>query len=250
MSRPKSLALAVLVAVLTLMISSVALAAPPRGATAAKGHPVSSKPARHKRAKSPPLIPVKAEKLLTRLLKAAAAVASDDRQAAALSERYDTENYKLAQAQISVATLDRQVAVADSELAGAGTRLRHAAVVAYVSGELETVSSEVLSDNESEGQMAQVYSGVALSQLRHALETYRTASKAVHASRIAAVEDARQITASLAKIAALRARAHVLINKAAKKYASISRKLRRLVGRKEFARLFSPLPAGSPYSGR
>jgi len=249
MSRPQSLALAVLVAALTLAISSVALAAPPRGTTSAKAGPAYAKALRHKRPKSFSGVPVKAKPLLTRLLKAAAAVTSDDQKAAALSERYDTECYKATQARLEVAELDRQVVVADSELAGASTRLRRAAVVAYVSGELMDVNAGVLSDDESQGQMAQVYSGIALSQLHHAVAMYTTAAEAVHESRMAAVEDAGQIAVSLAKIAALRARARSLIATAAKKYASISHKLRRLVGRKEFERLFLPSPTGSPYMG-
>ena len=66
---------------------------------------------------------------------------------------------------------------------------------------------------------------------------------------MAAVEDAGQIAVSLAKIAALRAQGTSLIATAAKKYASISHKLRRLVGRKEFDGFSLPLPTGSPYSG-
>jgi len=53
----------------------------------------------------------------------------------------------------------------------------------------------------------------------------------------------------LASLAAVRARALALVRKASARYASISRRLLGLVGRKEFTRLFSPLPSGSPYRG-
>jgi cell wall-associated NlpC family hydrolase len=97
--------------------------------------------------------------------------------------------------------------------------------------------------------MAEVYSGVALSELRQAVGLYRTTSSAAYASRSAAVQSSRQIARTLASLAVVRARARALVRKASGEYASISRRLLRLVGRKEFARLFSPLPSGSPYRG-
>jgi cell wall-associated NlpC family hydrolase len=182
-------------------------------------------------------------------LKTAAVVSSDDERAAALSERYDLENYKLTKVKLDVASLGRQVRVADLRLSAAGVRLRQAAVVAYVTGELGAVNSSLLSDNESYGEMAQVYSGIALGQLRHALALYRAASQAAHASRSLAVENARRIASTLARIASLRAQAMTLTREATKGYDSISRRLRRLVGSKEFTRILFQLPVGSPYKG-
>jgi len=249
MSRPKCLASAVLVAALTLGISSGALATTPRGSGDGTKTTLAPKASRHKPTKSLPKVSAKAERLLKRLLKAAAVVSADNEQAAMLSERYDTEKYKLNRSQLLVRTLDRQVELSDAELTAAGHRLRHAAVVAYVSGELMEVNSGVLSDSESEGQMAQVYSGVALGELHHALGLYRSASEQTHASRAQALATTRQITDTLGGIAHLRARASALIVKAAKQYASISKRLRHLVGRKEFARLFLAWPVGSTYKG-
>jgi cell wall-associated NlpC family hydrolase len=187
--------------------------------------------------------------VLRRLLKVAALVTTDDEKAAALSESYDVEKYKLGKARLQVSALDKRVRIANSELSATGARLREAAVVAYVTGELTDMNASALSDNESEGQMAQVYAGVALGQLRHAVELYRLASEAEQTSREVAVENSRQIARTLAGIARLRTQAQFLIRQAARKYASISRRLRRLVGRKEFARLFLPWPVGSPYKG-
>ncbi|MGO9582917.1 MAG: C40 family peptidase [Acidimicrobiales bacterium] len=251
MSRPKSLALAVAVAVLSLSLPSAALAAQLGSPGAAKTTTVQTRAKRSRPSTTVtlPTVPAKADPLLHRLLKAAALVTADDEKAAALSESYDIEKYKLAKVRLQVSVLDGQVREADLHLSASAARLREAAVVAYVTGELTDVNASVLSDNESEGQMAEVYSGVALAQLHHALVRYRAASSAVHSSRATALESSRRIARSLAAIAALRARARSLIRAAAGKYASIRRQLRGLVGAKEFARLFLPWPVGSPYRG-
>jgi cell wall-associated NlpC family hydrolase len=186
---------------------------------------------------------------LHRLLRAAALVTADDQKAASLSEIYDIEKIKLANARLKVATLDRWVDATDRHLSVARARLRQAAVLAYVSGELTEVDSGLVSENTSYGEMAEVYSGVALSQLYQALGRCRTAAGAARASRSTALENSRQIARTLAGEAEVRARAGALMRKAAGDYSAISRRLLRLVGPKEFARLFSPLPASSPYIG-
>jgi len=195
-------------------------------------------------------VPPKAKPVLRRLLRAAALVSTDNERAALLSERYDVETYKLAKARHEVSALDLQVRTADLRLFSAGARLRGAAVVAYVTGELSSADSNVLVDNQSEGEMAEVYSGIALGQLRRALERYQVASAAEHASRAAALENTRRIAGTLARIAMVRSQARSLMRKASSEYVLISRTLRRLVGRKEFERLlFSPWSAGSAYKG-
>jgi cell wall-associated NlpC family hydrolase len=250
MSRPKSLAVAVVAALLSLSLPTAAFATQPRNAGATNATTARARP---KMSRSPtntlPTVPAKAEPVLRRLLKVAALVTTDDEKAAALSESYDVEKYKLGKARLQVSALDKRVRIANSELSATGARLREAAVVAYVTGELTDMNASALSDNESEGQMAQVYAGVALGQLRHAVELYRLASEAEQTSREVAVENSRQIARTLAGLAGLRTEAQFLIRQAARKYASISRRLRRLVGRKEFARLFLPWPVGSPYKG-
>jgi cell wall-associated NlpC family hydrolase len=239
------------VAVLSLSLPSTALAAQPGSGGAPKTTTVRTRPKKPaaSTAVTLPAVPAKADPLLHRLFKAAALVSADDEKAAALSESYDMEKYKLAKIRLQVSVLDHQVRTADLHLSAAAARLRQAAVVAYVTGELIDVNSNVLSDNESEGQMAEVYSGVALGQLHHALVRYRAASSAVHSSRAIALESSRRIARSLAAITALRARARSLIRVAAGKYASIRRQLRGLVGAKEFVRLFLPWPVGSAYRG-
>ena len=179
MSRPKSLALAGLVAALTLTVSSVALAAPPKGATTSTGT-VSTTPRKSPRATpaTKVRVPAKAERLLKRLLKAAAAVSADDEQVAVLSERYDVYKYKLSRVELDVTTLGLKVRRDDAQLFAAAARLRNAAVVAYVSGELTENNATALLDDQSESQMAEVYSGIALGELTPALGHYRAASRA------------------------------------------------------------------------
>jgi len=245
----------VVATVVGLSLPSVALAARPKvgGAslttTTTTTRPTSKKPTSSTTTTTLPIVPVKAEPLLERLLSTAGLVTEDNQKAAALSERYDIENDKLAKAEAEVVVLDRGVRVADSRLSGAGVRLRQAAVLAYVTGELTEFDSGLLSGNASDGEMANVYSSVALGQLRQALLRFKVASAAGHAARARALANSLQIARSLANVAKLREQADLLIRKAASEYASISQRLLRLVGPKEFARLFSPWPAGSPYKG-
>jgi len=196
-----------------------------------------------------PTVPARAEPLLRRLVTEAGVITEDNQQAAALSERYDLEGYKLGKAQQRVAVLNRQVKIADGHLAASRSRLRQAAVRAYVTGEMIQVNSGLVSGNPSDGEMANVYSGVALSQLQQALRRVAAASSAEHAVRARAVANSRLIARSLTSTVRLRRRAHVLIRNAASGYDLISRRLLALVGPKEFARLFTPSLAGDPYKG-
>jgi cell wall-associated NlpC family hydrolase len=247
MSGRKSLALASLVAVLTLTVSTAALAAPPN--PTGKGIATASGSAKPARAKDAAKISAKAERLLKRLLKAAAAVSADDEQVAVLSERYDVYRYKLSKVSLEVTTLGVKVRRDDGQLLAAAYRLRKAAVVAYVSGELGEANANVLLDNESEGQMAQVYAGIALGELSQALGRYQEASKLAHSSRTSALASSRRLAATLAGIAALRAKARSLTHRATDGYDAVSRRLRHLVGAKEFARIFFSVPVGTPYKG-
>ena len=253
MARRGMLASALLAAVLALGLPSAALAAArvpaagPAKSTPASAKEKSSRPSAKTKS---PAIPKKAEPLLRRLLKAAAIISNDDEKAALLSERYDVETGKLVTARHQVSVLDREVRTADVKTSSAGARLRHVAVFAYVTGELSSVDANVLEDNQSEGEMAGVYSAIALGQLRHALRRYEAASEAQHASRAAALDNTARIAATVAKISTVRSQARSLIKKAAAEYLLVSRKLRRMVGRKEFEKLlFSPWQTGSRYKG-
>ena len=251
MSRARCLVVGVAAAIVTLSFPSVALAARPSSGGAGKtatARTSANRPPSTTTSTLPAVAP-KFEPLLHRLLRAAALVTADDQKAASLSELYDIEKLKLASARQEVGRLDRRVGTTGRHLYVASARLRQAAALAYVTGGLTGVGSGLVSENASYAEMAEVYSGVALSQLYQALGRYRTAAGAARASRSVALENSRQIARTLAAEAQVRARAGALMRKAASNYSSISRRLLGLVGPKEFARLFSPLPGGSPLIG-
>jgi peptidoglycan DL-endopeptidase CwlO len=196
-----------------------------------------------------PVVPAAAEGLLKKLLSDMQTITTANRKAAGLSETYDAEQYKLAASRRRVATLDAKVTSARARVDVAGRRLRQAAVLAYVTGELTAVNSPLLSGNPADGQMAEVYSGVAIRQLKDAVARYQAALDAVSVARARAVANGRDIAEELALTGRLRSEARRLIETAAKQYASVSKQLLALVGAKEFARLFTPWPKGSPYRG-
>jgi cell wall-associated NlpC family hydrolase len=266
MARRASLATAFVAAVLTLSLPSVVFAAQvgrgarpgstarPGSASPSTAQPgarakASRPPAKARKPKTPP-IPAKAKPLLRRLLEEAAVVDTEDEKAALLSERFDVDSFRLAKARQQVKVLDRRTRAADQLLTSASARLRQAAVVAYITGDVAAADASVLSDTQSQGQMAEVYSGVAIGQLRHALGLYEAASAAEHAARTDALANSRQIAANLKRVSLVRAQARSLIRAASREFTTVSRRLRRLVGRKEYARLvFAPWPVGSPYTG-
>jgi len=237
---------------MALSIPSVAATAGPRNGgavTPTKVRATRAEPASSTTTTTIPGVPSAADRVLKRLLATVAVITADDQKAAGLSELYDLEQCKLAEARLEIATLDRRIGIVDLRVSAAGARLRQTAIRAYVSGELNEVDSGLISASASEREMAGVYTGVALSQLHQAVGLYRAASSVARASRSVALRTSRQITRTLAGLATMRARALALVRMASARYASISRRLLGLVGPKEFVRLFSPLPSGSPYRG-
>ena len=203
--RAKYWAVGLVACVVALNVPSVAMASVPRNG--GRGTATASRPPKHHSPSATtrlPLVPPKAEPLLKRLLGAAGLVTEDDEKTEALSESYDREQYKLAKAELEVAVLSRRVKVSDLRLSGAGARLRQAAIVAYVTGELVDVNSGLLAGNVSQGEMANVYAGVALGELHQALGRYEKASVAGHAARAKALANSRQIARTLARVAVLR----------------------------------------------
>lgn len=250
MPRARWWSLGLVAIIVALSLPSVAFAAPSRSSdkVAPTISHTSKKPV-DSTTTTLPAVPARAEPLLRRLLAAAGAVTVDNQMAAALSESYDGERYKLARARIDVAKLGRLVKAADLLVSAARARLRHAAILAYVTGELVQVNSGIVEGNVSDSEMANVYSGVALGELSVAVRRYQRASSAGYAARDRAVANSRLISGTLVKLAALRTNATALIRKAANEYNSISARLIRLVGKREFSRLFSSWPTGSRYRG-
>ncbi len=251
MRRSKCLAAGVVVTVMALSLPAVAAIARPR--TGGPGTPTTA-PAIPDKLITPttttlPRVSPKADRVLKRLLSAVALITEDDQKAAALSEFYDLDKCQLAAAKREIAALDGRIRVADLRASLARDRLRQTAIRAYVSGELDEVAPGPIFTNASEHEMAGVYAGVALGQLHQAVAFYETTSSAADASRSGVLQTSRQVARTLATLATVRARAFKLVRKASGEYAAISRRLLRLVGRKEFKLLFSPPPLGSPYRG-
>ncbi len=108
MARPKISALAVVVAVLSLGLPSAAFAAQLHQGRPTKTTTVRARPKPLPASTTTlPVIPPRAEPVLRHLLKEAAVITADDEKAAALSESYDLENYKLARARLRVSALSR-----------------------------------------------------------------------------------------------------------------------------------------------
>ncbi len=253
MRRAKCLAAGVLAAVMVVGLPTVAATARPRpgGQGTHTGLTIPDKAASSTSTTTTfPGVPAKADRVLKRLLSTVAVITEDDEKAAALSELYDLDRCRLAAAKLEIAAHDHRIRLADLRTSATGASLREAAIRAYVSGELNEVGSGLVFGSPSEREMAGVYTGVALGELQRAVSLYKATSGSARASRSDEVQTSRQIERTLASLAKVRARAEVLVHKASGEYASISRRLLRLVGRKEFTRLFTPLPSGSPFTGR
>jgi cell wall-associated NlpC family hydrolase len=196
-----------------------------------------------------PIVPAKAEPLLKQLLAAAGLVTADNEKASVLSEDYDQEQARLTKAAAKVAALDAMSQAARYRLTSAKKRLVEAAVKAYVTGEETSVNSPLLSSSASDGEMSVVYAGVATDQLRSAEARYSAIVHTIGSSRDQAAAAEHQISDGVAYVGALKRQAQQLIKQAADQYAAVSHQLLVLVGPKEFARLFSPWPAGALYKG-
>jgi len=251
MRRAKCLAVGAIATIMVLSLPAVAAMARPRTGGPSAPRTITAAPGKSLASTTTtlPRVPAKADRVLKRLLSAVALITEDNQKAAALSEFYDLEKCKLAAAQREIAVLDRRIHAAELRVSAAGARLRRTAIRAYVSGELNEVGTGLVSGSASEREMAGVYTGVALNQLRQAVGSYKATSSAARVTRAAALQTFRQMARTLASLTSVRAKALALVRKASGEYTSISRRLLRLVGRKEFARLFSPAPTGSPYRG-
>jgi len=236
-------------AVAALVLAAATLSGP---LTAAVGSTSTHPPAaagRHGHAPTPPTVPAGAEPLLRQLLAAAGVVTADNERAATLSERYDRDRVSLRAAEEKVAAANLAATAAERQLASARLRLRDAAIEAYVTGTVGTLSLPLLTTSVSDSDMEAVYAGVVGGRLARAELHYQEVDGVLEAARREALVTEREIAATVASVKALRAKATRLITAASREYSHIARRLLALVGAKEFARLFSPFPAGSPYRG-
>ena len=196
-----------------------------------------------------PKVPAAAEPLLAQLIGVVGTISSDEQHAAALSEQYDQANLKLLAADSQVTILDRRLRVADAALAAAKRQLRTAAIEAYVTGQTSVVDDSLLGNNLSTSSMVNVYASVATGHVDRALRAYSGAVRTAEGLAAAARSSSRSISQYASSLGTFRDQAVRLEQKATSSLAQIKVRLLALVGPKEFTRLLSPMPIGSPYRG-
>jgi cell wall-associated NlpC family hydrolase len=196
-----------------------------------------------------PPVPAAAEPMLKQLISVSGTIAHENEQAAALSEQYDQGTIQLAAANERLARNDGLLQAAEQAFQRAKVELREAAIEAYVTGQTNAIDASLLANTLSNGSMVDVYGSVATGDLGHALAAFARATRAAKSLDDAARAAAKAKADDLSRIAALRKTATRLEARAASQLRSIKAELLALVGRKEYARLMSPMPAGSPYHG-
>jgi cell wall-associated NlpC family hydrolase len=196
-----------------------------------------------------PKVPAAAEPLLKRLIGVAGSITSEQQRASLLSEQYDQAKLSLAKADMHVLQLDSQEQGANRTLQAARVQLRQAAIEAYVTGQTSSVDDSLLANNLSSGSMVEVYASVATGHVSSAVRAY--VQDFAHATSLdsQARATSESISRYVSALEALRNQALLLQFDAAVQVNQIKAKLLTLVGKKEMARLLSPLPTGSPYKG-
>ncbi|HLI44123.1 MAG TPA: NlpC/P60 family protein [Acidimicrobiales bacterium] len=194
-------------------------------------------------------MPGAAEPVLRRLIAVSGEIATEQARVGALSEQYDEARVQAAAADARQARLDRSLALERRRLADAKLRLREAAIQAYVTGQATAVDSSLLSNTLADGSLVDVYASVATGHVNAALVAVAHAERRAESLDRKAHAAARERAAALRLISAYRADAEALEHKAATELAAIRSRLLALVGPREFARLMSPEPSGSPYRG-
>ncbi len=237
--------LLVILAVIIATLSGQATALASQGKGGKGGKPTSSTTTT-----TSSTIPSSADPLLRGLLNTAAQIKAANAKAATLSEAYDEQVVKLKAAHRLVLVCDAEVARAERSVNAAKLRLRNQAILAYVTGQLTSVNSPLLSNNANDGEMAAVYAGSAQSNLMASLKQFEAITNEINTGRSEAVAAQGEIRVTVARVAALHAQAIQLVKRASLEYLSIDAKLMRLVGPKVFSRLFSIDPSGSPYKGK
>lgn len=251
MSRHKLWIGALAVVIATLSGQTTALGA---NSTAARpSSPPSSakatKPAHHRGSTTTTTstIPAAANSLLRQLLATASEVRSENQKAATLSETYDQQKVRLQAAEKAVVSCDLRVKEAEGNVQSAKLALRKAAILAYVTGQLTNINSPLLSNSASDGEMTAVYAGFAASNLHASIGRYVAISDEISKGLAEAVVTEQSIKLTVAHIGALHAEALKLIKEASLQHLAVSVQLGKLLGPKNFTKLFAAWQAGSPY---
>lgn len=196
-----------------------------------------------------PNVPAKAEPVLRQLITAAGTAAAEEERSASLSEEYDQTIIVLSAARAREQRLEVETAVTRRQLATARLRLREAAIEAYVTGEASAIDASVLSHTMNEGSMVAVYASAATGHLGSAVNAYSSALRRLRHLLAGSESTESTVSRSLASLSSLRRQALRLEFLAAVSLGSIKSRLLTLVGKKEYARLLSFDPVGSPYRG-
>jgi cell wall-associated NlpC family hydrolase len=184
------------------------------------------------------------------LLGTAGDIKTDNEKAGALSETYDRVQIRLKAAEKVVETCDLRVARAQARVKGALLALRKAAILAYVTGELNDVNAPLLSNNASDGLMSSVYMGVATSNLHTSMVRFVAIENQITDGRKQAQVTEHAVRFEVERQFALRTQAVRLGKQASLEYLAVKGQLMTLLGPKGFTRLFSAWPAGTPYKGK
>lgn len=187
--------------------------------------------------------------MLKQMIAVTGRIAAERQRAAALSEQYDQARLELYAAQVLQGRLDRRLAAARSRLQSAKVRLRQAAIAAYVTGQATALDASLLSNDLSNSSLVNVYASVATSHVRSALAGVLLGERAIAALDRGAHAAALARRRQLRLIGAYRYVAAQLQRKATAELAQVKARLLALVGQKEYDRLMSPMPVGSPYRG-
>lgn len=231
------------------MVLVVALLATLCGYSTALGAQKPPKKHHHAKHVTVTTLPAAAAPLLQAMLSDAARIRSEDSRAAALSENYDQAIVRLHAAEHAVLVYDAKVASAESKVHSAKLQLRKAAVLAYVTGQMAEINSPLLTGNADDGEQVAIYAGFAAGNLHSSLARYVSITNAITSNRDEAVATELGIQLQVTTIKGLRDEATRLEHQASRQYAAISRRLLRLVGQKEFTRLFAGAPTGARYRG-
>ncbi len=231
------------------MVLVVALLATLCGYSTALGAQKPSK-GHHRKHETVTTIPPAAGPLLQAMISDAGRIRSEDSRAAALSENYDEAVVRLHAAERAVVVFDARVVSAEAKVSSAKLQLRKAAVLAYVTGQMDEINSPLLIANASQGEQLAVYAGFAAGDLRSSLSRYESITNTITTNREEAVATELGIQLQVSAVKAMRDEAAQLVKQASRQYAAISSKLLRLVGQKEFTRLFAGSPTGARYTGK
>lgn len=187
--------------------------------------------------------------VLRRLIVLAGSVAREEEEIAGLAEEYDETGVSLRAARREILRSARELARETRNARAERTRLREAAIEAYVTGQSTAVQDSLLSNAMSSSSMLPVYASVATGHLALDLRDYLRAAATLRHTRDRARAAARALVKDLRHVSAVRREATGLEAAATERLARVKAKLLRLVGPKEFARLVSPVPLAGIYRG-